>query len=396
MRWRNGNASVCKTDMRGFDSRSHLPSNYIMQKIRLLAIETSCDETGIAIIEFEKKIVKKQEVISKEFKVIKNLLISQIDIHKDYGGVYPNLAKREHIKNIPILLEQALGKDDNFKNINYIAVTYGPGLSPALWTGIEAAKTISKEYNIPVLPINHMEGHIFSSLLTAKNKKGDIYEIITPSLPSIALLISGGHTELIYMNNFFKYKKVGHTLDDAVGEAFDKVARSIGLSYPGGPEISKKAESGRREIVALREELRLPRPMLHSKDLNFSFSGLKTSVINKIEKYKLTEEEKNLFCMEFENAVTDVLIKKTREALYLYNCNSLIVGGGVSANNHIRKSLTEMCKNDDIDIYLSDKKNSTDNALMIAAIAFAKVSNSHPALTGEKVEDIKAEPNLKL
>ncbi|MDQ5957658.1 MAG: hypothetical protein QG614_633 [Patescibacteria group bacterium] len=382
--------------MRGFDSRSHLPSNYIMQKIRLLAIETSCDETGIAIIEFEKKIVKKQEVISKEFKVIKNLLISQIDIHKDYGGVYPNLAKREHIKNIPILLEQALGKDDNFKNINYIAVTYGPGLSPALWTGIEAAKTISKEYNIPVLPINHMEGHIFSSLLTAKNKKGDIYEIITPSLPSIALLISGGHTELIYMNNFFKYKKVGHTLDDAVGEAFDKVARSIGLSYPGGPEISKKAESGRREIVALREELRLPRPMLHSKDLNFSFSGLKTSVINKIEKYKLTEEEKNLFCMEFENAVTDVLIKKTREALYLYNCNSLIVGGGVSANNHIRKSLTEMCKNDDIDIYLSDKKNSTDNALMIAAIAFAKVSNSHPALTGEKVEDIKAEPNLKL
>lgn len=371
-----------------------------MKKFKLLAIETSCDETGIAIIEFEKKKIKGEEIILPEFKVIKNLLISQIDIHKEYGGVYPHLAKREHIKNIPILLEKAIGKDENFKDIDYIAVTHGPGLSPALWTGIEAAKHISKEYNIPILPINHMEGHIFASLLTLKNKKLNTYQILEPALPSIALLISGGHTELIHMNEFFNYKKVGHTLDDAVGEAFDKVARSIGLPYPGGPEISKKAEAGRKETVALREDLRLPRPMLHSKDLNFSFSGLKTSVINKIEKYKLTEDEKNLFCMEFENAVTDVLVKKTREALYLYSCNSLIVGGGVSANTHIRKSLSEMCYQDNIDIYLSDKKNSTDNALMIAAIAFAKIKNNHTPLdpkdVAKNVDSIKAEPNLKL
>ncbi len=352
--------------------------------MKLLAIETSCDETGIALIEFKKH--------SKTFKVIKNLLISQIELHREYGGVYPHLAKREHIKNIPILLKEAVGGEANFKNINYIAITSGPGLSPALWTGIEAAKAISKEYNIPVYPINHMEGHVFASLL--KEKDENKYQILTPKMPCISLLISGGHTELIHMSAFFKYKKIGHTLDDACGEAFDKVARTLGYSYPGGPEISHRAELARKENTALRDELRLPRPMLHSKDLNFSFSGLKTSVINKTEKYNIQESEKNAFCMEFENAVTDVLAKKTREAIYLYNASSLIVGGGVSANNNIRSSLSKICEQDGIDIYLGDKKNSTDNALMIAAIAFAKVQAGHAPLSGKKVEEIKAEPNM--
>ena len=366
--------------------------------MRLLAIETSCDETGVAIIEFTEN--------SSSFKVVKNLLISQIELHREYGGVYPNLAKREHIKNIPILLREALGDEANFRTIDAIAVTNGPGLSPALWTGIEAAKAISKEYNIPVYPINHMEGHIFASLLKLKStvKKVETYELITPAFPNISLLISGGHTELIYMSEFFKYKKVGYTLDDAAGEAFDKVARTLGYDYPGGPEISRRAELARRENISIREELRLPRPMLHSHDLNFSFSGLKTSVITKVEKHNIQDEEKNIFCMEFENAVTDVLSKKTREALYLYNAKSLIVGGGVSVNTNIRNSLTNICEADGVTIYLGDKKNSTDNALMIAAIAFAKIKAGHtPLYPDEKkhkkditkhVDSIRAEPNM--
>ena len=386
--------------------------------MRLLAIETSCDETGIAIIEFKKEANKK----SSSFKVIKNLLISQVDLHQPYGGVWPDLAKREHIKNIPILLKGALGDESNFKNIDAIAVTSGPGLSPALWTGIEAAKAISKEYNIPVYPINHMEGHIFASLLKNKtspnnnsklsktiNKKEsktntkinisaenniEVYELSQPSFPNISLLISGGHTEIIYMSELFKYKKIGHTLDDACGEAFDKVARTLGYPYPGGPEISRRAEIARKENNILRDELRLPRPMMHSKDLNFSFSGLKTSVISKVEKHNIKESEKNIFCMEFENAVTDVISKKTREALYLYNAASLIVGGGVSANNNIRSSLTNICETDNVELYMGDKKNSTDNALMIAAIAFAKINVGHAPLLSKDVDQIKAEPNM--
>jgi N6-L-threonylcarbamoyladenine synthase len=283
-------------------------------------------------------------------------------------------------------------------------VTYGPGLSPALWTGIEKAKEINLKYNIPILPINHMEGHIYASLISDqdnnKNNKNvsELKKIEILEYPAIALLISGGHTELIYINKEFDYKKIGYTLDDACGEAFDKVARTLGLGYPGGPAISKLAHIARKESVSIREELRLPRPMLHSNDLNFSFSGLKTSVINKIQKYNLQDEEKNLFCMEFENAVTDVLVKKTRQACYLYNAKSLIIGGGVSANTHIRESLSKFCEQDNIKIYLGDIKNSGDNALMIAASAMQKIKNNFkdtlPPVTN--LDDLKAEPNLSL
>jgi N6-L-threonylcarbamoyladenine synthase len=353
--------------------------------MRILAIETSCDETAICMINFRKGNA------DDSFEVEKNVLISQIDIHKEYGGVYPHIAKREHIKNLPILLERVVGEENNFKKIDGIAVTYGPGLSPALWTGIEIAKKISLEYNIPLYPINHMEGHIYASTLI-KNKKG--YSLGKIEYPAIGLLISGGHTELIFINGEMNYKKIGVTLDDAVGEAFDKVARTLGYSYPGGPEISKRAELGRKKTDALRGDLRLPRPMMHSNDLNFSFSGLKTSVITKVERYKLEESEKELFCMEFENAVTDVLIKKTREAIYLYNAKSLIIGGGVSANKHIRKTMDEMCTADDIKLYMGERELSTDNALMIAATAFAKIRNNIEPVQSKDVDDLRAEPNL--
>jgi N6-L-threonylcarbamoyladenine synthase len=373
--------------------------------MKILAIETSCDETAICIINFRKG--------GESFVVEKNELISQIDIHREYGGVYPHMAKREHIKNLPILLEKVIGDEKNFKNIDYIAVTNGPGLSPALWTGIEIAKKISLEYNIPIYPINHMEGHIFASTLLIKNKNSSIKKNINRKskgpekeewsfggikYPAISLLISGGHTELIFMDKEMHYKKVGVTLDDAVGEAFDKVARTLGYPYPGGPEISKRAEIGRKVADAIRDDLRLPRPMMYTHDLNFSFSGLKTSVINKVEKYNLEENEKELFCMEFENAVTDVLVKKTRDALYLYNAKTLIIGGGVSANKHIRNVMSNMCLDDNVKLYIPDRTLSTDNALMIAAAGFMKIRNNIPPIKVKELslEKLRAEPNLSL
>lgn len=374
--------------------------------MKILAIETSCDETAICIINFRKG--------SDNFVVEKNELISQIDIHREYGGVYPHMAKREHIKNLPILLEKVIGDEKNFKSIDAIAVTHGPGLSPALWTGIEIAKKISLEYNIPIFPINHMEGHIFASTLISKNKissnkiitnkksikkvtlKKEEWTFGEVTYPAISLLISGGHTELVFIDKEMRYKKIGVTMDDAVGEAFDKVARTLGYPYPGGPEISKRAEMGRKVALSIREELRLPRPMMYTHDLNFSFSGLKTSVINKVEKYNLEENEKELFCMEFENAVTDVLVKKTRDALYLYNAKTLIIGGGVSANKHIRGVMSEMCKGDNIKLYIPDNTLSTDNALMIAATAFAKIKNNVLPIKAKDLdlEKLRAEPNL--
>jgi N6-L-threonylcarbamoyladenine synthase len=258
-----------------------------------------------------------------------------------------------------------------------------------------------------------MEGHIYASTLITKNKNSSKIRNVKKnskkelkqefsfgevSYPAISLLISGGHTELIFIDKEMSYKKIGVTLDDAVGEAFDKVARTLGYLYPGGPEISKRGEIGRKMSGAIREELRLPRPMLHSNDLNFSFSGLKTSVINKVEKCKIEEVEKDLFCMEFENAVTDVLLKKTREALYLYNAKTLIIGGGVSANNHIRQAMQKMCTEDDIILYIPDKNLSTDNAIMIAATAFVKIKNGVPPIPAKEkdLENLKADPNMNL
>jgi N6-L-threonylcarbamoyladenine synthase len=236
-----------------------------------------------------------------------------------------------------------------------------------------------------------MEGHIYASVLTTTSE--DEYQINQFMLPAVALLISGGHTELIHITDMHQYKKVGQTLDDAAGEAFDKAARSMGLQYPGGPEISKKSSVARQKSLICKDELRLPRPMLHSGDLNFSFSGLKTAVLYALKKHTLDEDEKLAFCMEFENAITDVLIKKTSEALYLYNAKSLIVGGGVSANSHIREKLQQLADEESIDLHLPTKNLSTDNALMIAAIAVARIQHGYAPTDPASVV---ATPNLSL
>jgi N6-L-threonylcarbamoyladenine synthase len=258
--------------------------------------------------------------------------------------------------------------------IDAIAVTQGPGLEPALWVGINGAQALHMAWGVPIYPINHMEGHIIASILT---KDQGVYEIPELSLPACALLISGGHTEIVRIPKLRSYKIIGKTKDDAVGEAFDKAARMLDLPYPGGPEISRLAEHARKEGLLVREELRLPRPMLHSGDLHFSCSGLKTAVLTRVNKYKpLDDETKRMLALEFENSITDVLIAKVKQAMYETRAQTLIVGGGVSANTHIRFALHELAESDSFALFVPDKNLSTDNGLMIASTGLLHIAHN--------------------
>lgn len=372
----------------------------------LLAIETSCDETAISIV----KRVRGKNV---RFEVLSHRILSQIDLHKQYGGVFPALAKREHAKAITQLIAEALGEAEvlvertnayHIPNsdrkkleallekepemmsamkvlfegiqkpaIDAIAVTEGPGLEPALWVGINAALALNTVWDIPIYPVNHMEGHIIAALLSQSDT---FFELTDFELPACALLISGGHTEIAHIPRLRSYKVIGKTKDDAVGEAFDKVARMIGLPYPGGPEISRLAEQARKESLVVREDLRLPRPMLHSRDLLFSFSGLKTSVLTKVKKEgELDDKVKKMLALEFENSVTDVLVAKVKQAIYETGAKSLIIGGGVSANTHIRFALKQLADSEGFSLFIPNRNLSTDNALMIASTGLLHIAN---------------------
>ena len=371
----------------------------------LLAIETSCDETAVSIV---KRIRGKQV----RFEVLSHKILSQIDLHAQYGGVFPMLAKREHTKAITQLIAECLEEADLLTertntyhipngdrkkldtllerepemrtamqvlfegiqkpSIDAIAVTQGPGLEPALWVGITAALALRTVWGIPVYPINHMEGHIIAGLITVND---NMYEISEVELPACALLISGGHTELVHIPKLRSYKVIGKTRDDAVGEAFDKVARMLSLPYPGGPEISRLAEHARKEGLVVDEALRLPRPMLHSGDLSFSFSGLKTAVLTRIKKIgELDDITKRMLALEFENSVTDVLVAKVRQAMYETSAKTLIVGGGVSANTHIRFALKNLSEQDSFSLFIPNRNLSTDNGLMIAATGLLHIA----------------------
>ena len=375
--------------------------------MKILAIETSCDETGISIIDAIGTI----NAGNIQFTVLADTLSSQAELHSEYGGVYPTLAKREHTKALPLLLEQALGLANThgdtltMSGIDAIAVTHGPGLEPALWTGITFAEELAKEYNLPIIPVNHMEGHIYSTLIESED--AITYKLRTITYPALALLISGGHTDMTLIKNAFDYEYLGSTLDDAVGEAFDKVARMLGLSYPGGPIISKLAQEARAEGTDSTDTGKaLPRPMVHSGDYNFSFSGLKTAVLYKVKQLKKDlslEENNNLpdeiiksIAMQFEDACADVLASKVSKAMQEYDIETLIIGGGVAANSHINKTLRKRLKTDAIDnlLILTPAKGLTgDNALMIAAAGYLR------ALRGEHLTDLtelKARGKLKL
>lgn len=411
--------------------------------MRILAIETSCDETAISIVEADGDLPapcssRQAGLCNTHFKVLGNQLLSQIDMHREYGGVYPNLAKREHSRNLVPLLQAALEeagiainqpnkplpstKHEELKallqrepelyeqlidflpaietpKIDAIAVTYGPGLEPALWVGINFAKALALVWNIPVTPVNHMEGHIFAALLKEANEKS--YDISFNSFPSLALLISGAHTELVLMKEWGVYELLGSTRDDAVGEAFDKVARMLGLPYPGGPEISKLAETARHSLILqnYREEsssLPLPRPMINSDDLDFSFSGLKTAVLYRTkEMHELTPALIQALALEFENAVTDVLAHKTSKALEQTSAQTLIIGGGVSANTHIRERLQAVADERGIPFLTPLQGLSTDNALMIAIAGWFTYLRKG-ALSAENLNQLRAHGDLRL
>jgi N6-L-threonylcarbamoyladenine synthase len=352
--------------------------------MKVLAIETSCDETGIALVEGQKT------ADGFAFTIVKSALLSQAALHAEYGGVYPNLAKREHEKNLP-----ALYAPFAHEPADAIAVTRGPGLEPALWTGIEFAKKVASERGLPLLPVNHLEGHLLSSL--AKDYASVLQKtaIENVQLPVLALLISGGHTEFVLMKDWFTYEIVGQTLDDAVGEAFDKVARMLSLPYPGGPHISRLAEESRRatqEIasrspspakggVGVRVQqspVLLPRPMIGTNNCDVSFSGLKTAALYALRDMggiqNLSADEVANFAREFEDAVADVLVHKTKRALEATGAETFVIGGGVAANKHIRERLVQMVaeKFNEVEVRLPELGITGDNAVMIAEAALAR------------------------
>lgn len=389
--------------------------------MKILAIETSCDETAIAIVDA----VGNEE--HARFTVLGNALLSQIEIHKEYGGVFPALAKREHAKNLVPILEAALeeaellhedtqaiseetrasisemlarepGLTEAFfdficecepPEIDVIAVTAGPGLEPALWVGINFAKALALVWNKPLIAVNHMEGHILSALARSE---GETLVIKNIAMPVLALLISGGHTELVLMKKWLEYELIGETRDDAVGESFDKVARMLGLPYPGGPEISRLAEEI-RELGSPTSKFTLPRPMMHDMTCDFSFAGLKTAVLYLLKRNPdVSEREKQHIAHEFENAVTDVLWKKTSRALDQIQAQTLVIGGGVSANIHIRRVFTKEIKNayPEVALRIPSPALTTDNAVMIALAGFYRARRK------ELTTDIVANGNARL
>ncbi len=321
-----------------------------MKDVYILAIESSCDETSCAIVKNGKE-------------DIATVILSQIDIHTNFGGVVPEIASRQHIKNITIVIEECLHKAEmKMENIDYIAVTYGPGLIGSLLVGVEAAKTLSFIYNKPLIPVNHIAGHIYANNLTKEMK-----------YPLIALVISGGHTELVYMKDEYNFEKIGGTLDDSIGECYDKVARVIGIGYPGGPVIDKISEKGIHEY-------NLPLP-LNDDSYNFSFSGLKSAVINLEHNSKQRKEiiNKENLARSFQDVVVEIITKKTMKALKDKNVKRLIVAGGVAANKAIRNKLKELCEKESIDYSVPDLKYCTDNATMIGAAAYFAYKNGRVA-----------------
>lgn len=417
----------------------------------ILGIETSCDETAICLLEHQEP---------NKYRVIEHIISSQIDLHRKYGGVFPALAKREHAKNIVPMLEALIfsprlshpeiakkisrvkfsvdqtAKDSALEHlrakepdllqhieasilttekisIDRIAVTTGPGLEPALWVGVNFAKALAKLWDIPLVAVNHMEGHVLGSLVINDNPGPDFHTLRSLPEKSVALLISGGHTELVGVShgeddNNYSYKILGATRDDALGEAYDKIARMLNLPYPGGPNLSRLAKEYRdiagneSSPVSIPE---FPRPMIHTNDLDFSFAGLKTAVLYYLrtaknispyepkkmrhDTFDVGDDVKKIIAYAFETAVTEVLIAKTKKAIDAAGAEALIVGGGVIANDYIRSELARLAESNNIPILLPTKTVSGDNALMIAlAGAFTKDASDY--------NEILAQGNAKI
>ena len=312
-----------------------------MKDIYCLAIETSCDETSMSIIK-------------NGTEEIETVILTQIDIHKKFGGVVPEIASRSHIESITIVLDELLEKSHmKISDIDIIGVTYGPGLIGSLLIGLQCAKTISLITGKPLIPVHHIAGHIYANNLEQRL-----------SFPLIALVVSGGHTELVYMDNDYSFKRIGGTLDDAIGEAYDKVAKILGLEYPGGPKVDKLASQG-------KDTYNLPYP-LDDDTYNFSFSGIKSAVVNLVHNEKQRGNNINVedMCTTFQNRVISVITKKTMKAVKEFKVNNLVIAGGVAANRGLREKLEELCKEKSINFSVPRIKYCTDNAAMIGSAAY--------------------------
>ena len=344
--------------------------------MKILSIETSCDETAIALLEANGSLK------SPKFKVLKNIVSSQIKIHAPFGGVVPNLAKREHLKNLPIIFNKILRPKALKPEI--LAVTVGPGLEPALWTSINFAKEIHKNYfpKASLVGVNHLEGHLYSFLLSPRTHRLKFNTLF----PAVALIVSGGHTILLLMKSLINWQKLGETRDDAVGEAFDKVARMLNLPFPGGPEIEKLAIYGSPTAIDF------PRPMIAQKNYDFSFSGLKTSVLYYLRDHpranKLKKPKANV-AASFQQAAVDVLISKTIRAAREFRAKSIILAGGVAANKLLRKMLKAESQKLKANLFAPPAQFNTDNAAMIAAAAYIQILQ-------KKKRAIRAQANLKI
>lgn len=362
----------------------------------ILAVETSCDDTCVAILE-----VKGRK--NPHFKIAANVISSQVKLHAKYGGVYPLLAKREHQKNLPIVLKKAL-KEAKLpeKAIDFIAVTVGPGLEPCLWAGVNFAKELAKKIKAPLVPVNHIEAHIFANFVSSNSKfpEADVLRRYgtgknqnSKLLPAICLVVSGGHTQLILMRDFGRYKILGETRDDAAGECFDKTARILELGYPGGPAIAAEARKYTGSTRAI-----LPRPMIHQKNYDFSFSGLKTAVLYNCKsqppKIRKSKQYIQAMCAEIQQAVIDVLIYKTIRAAKERKAKNVILGGGVVANEELQKQFAEIIKKEIPDslFLIPHPRLCTDNAAMAATAAYYRW------LKGDVggLRNVKANANLKL
>ncbi|AKS68771.1 O-sialoglycoprotein endopeptidase [Staphylococcus schleiferi] len=330
----------------------------------ILALETSCDETSVSVIE-------------NGTKILSNSVLSQIDSHKRFGGVVPEVASRHHVENITLIIEDALQQaDKSMDQIDAVAVTQGPGLIGALLVGVNAAKSLAFANDKPLIPVHHIAGHVYANQLGTGLK-----------FPLIALIVSGGHTELVYMKDHLQFEIIGETRDDAVGEAYDKVARTIGLPYPGGPAVDRLAAQG-------EDTYQFPRVWLEPESYDFSFSGLKSAVINKLHNLKQKGEQvipENV-ATSFQNSVVEVLVGKAMRACEDYNVKQLIVAGGVASNKGLRKALEQATRERGIELAIPEPRLCTDNAAMIGAAAhyiYEKGIRGDMALNGKSSMDIE-------
>jgi N6-L-threonylcarbamoyladenine synthase len=329
----------------------------------ILGIESSCDETGLALYD-------------SESGLIGHVLNSQVDLHRLYGGVVPELASRDHIRFILPLLDELFNKTNkNVTELDAIAYTKGPGLSGALLVGASVAESLAMSLDIPTIPIHHLEGHLLSPFL----------ENDQPAFPFLALLVSGGHSQLIHVRELGDYEIIGDTLDDAAGEAFDKSAQLLGLGYPGGAALSNLASTGSSFYS-------LPKPLINSDDLNFSFSGLKTAVLNLVKKEQpLDETKKANIAYAFQESITDVLTKKCLKALNEKNLSCLVVSGGVGANRQLRDKLKSLSQKHDFELFFPSLEFCTDNGAMIAIAGFFRHQ-----LSQNKNYEFSVKPKWKL